>query len=154
VNSRDELHRDPKTTTQESPRAPRSVSAKIDPNPKPPSHPTQRCPTIQVGRDNPANADSIGPASRSSESVHVLNLESPGVGAYAVDPDVVTVKRRECSHAAVTTDPSPVAWSQGRYSSGSRASSHHAARLRSTARRHCPGVRFRIRDELLLAVFQ
>ena len=36
VNSRSELPPDPETTTQASPRGPRSVSAKIDPNPKPP----------------------------------------------------------------------------------------------------------------------
>jgi hypothetical protein len=36
VNSRDELPPDPVTTTRESPRGPLSVSAKIDPNPKPP----------------------------------------------------------------------------------------------------------------------
>ena len=36
VNSRAELPPDPVTTTRESPRGPLSVSAKIDPNPKPP----------------------------------------------------------------------------------------------------------------------
>ena len=36
VNSRSELPKDPETTTRESPRGPWSVTAKIDPNPKPP----------------------------------------------------------------------------------------------------------------------
>jgi hypothetical protein len=36
VNSQDELPPDPETTTRETPRGPFSVSAKIDPNPKPP----------------------------------------------------------------------------------------------------------------------
>lgn len=36
VNSQDELPKDPVTTTRESPRGPLSVSATIDPNPKPP----------------------------------------------------------------------------------------------------------------------
>ena len=36
VNSQDELPPDPETTTRETPRGPFSVSAKIDPNPRPP----------------------------------------------------------------------------------------------------------------------
>jgi hypothetical protein len=36
VNSQDELPKDPETTTRETPRGPFSVSARIDPNPRPP----------------------------------------------------------------------------------------------------------------------